>query len=87
MLPGKGHTTYFSLFFQEEILVPDFYGFKPSCLHILHTLYRLLLSPLQSIPSQVEVPLLGTYSTYHSIPAPFPMWDVLASSLAVPFMD
>ena len=46
ILPGKGYTICFSLVFQEETLVPDFYGFKPPCLHISHTLYRLLLSPL-----------------------------------------
>ena len=46
ILPGKGYTICFLLVFQEETLVPDFYGFKPPCFYISHTLYRLLLSPL-----------------------------------------
>ena len=73
MLPGKGYTIYFWLVFQRETLVFNFYGFEPPYLHIPHTLHRLLLSSLWSIPSQVEVPLLGACSPCYNISVPFPM--------------
>ena len=87
MLSGKDCTIYFLLVLQGEILALNFYRFKLSCLYILYTLHRLLLSPPWSISSQVETPLLGACSSHHSIPVSFPIWDMLAFSLSIPFMD
>ena len=86
IFPGKGCTTYFLLVFREEILVPNFCGFEPSCLYTSHTLHRSLLSPLWSIPSQVKAPPVEVYSLCHNIPMPFSMQNVLASFFAILFV-
>ena len=87
IISDKGHTTYFLLIFQEETLVPNFHGFEPSCLYILYSLHRLLLSPLWSILSQVEAPLLETCFSCYNILVPFLIWNTPVSSLAVLFVD
>jgi len=71
ILSSTDCTIYFSLVFQGKTLVPSFYGFEPYCFYILYNLHRLLLSPLWSIFSQVEVHLLRAYSTHHSTPVSF----------------
>lgn len=46
ILSGRCYTTCFLLVFQEKTLVLSFHGFKLSCFHIFHSLYRLPLSSL-----------------------------------------
>ena len=46
----------------------------------LYSLYTLPLSPLSSILSQVRVYLLEVYSTLHSTPISFPIWDMHITS-------
>ena len=54
--------------------------------HTIYILCRLLWLLLSSILTPIAVHLLA-HSPLHSIPAPFPNWDVPASLLAVPFAD
>ena len=86
MLTGTDYTICFLLVFQEEIFVLGFHKFGPSCLHIPYSLHTLLLLLPSTILSQAEVHLLEACSPPHNIPVPFPIWDVLAFSLAVSFV-
>ena len=86
ILLGIGHTIHFLLISQERILVPDFCKSISPCLCILHSPYTLPPSPSLSILSLVGVRLWGVYSSSHNIPAPFPIQDLLAFFLAVPFV-
>ena len=86
MLPSTGHTTYFSLVFQEETLVLSFHGFGPFCLHTSHSPHILLLPLLSTILSQAEVYLLKVCFPPHNIPVLFLIWDMPVSSLAMSFV-
>ena len=67
-------------------LVPDFCRSIPSCLHIFHSLHMLLPFLLLSILSLAEVYFWGAYSSLYNIPTPFPIQDMPAFFLAVPFV-
>ena len=86
MLLSIGHITCFLLVSQEGILVLDFCRSIPSCLHIFHSLHMLLPFLLLSILSLAEVYFWGAYSSLYNIPTPFPIQDMPAFFLAVPFV-
>ena len=73
ILLGIGRTTHFLLVSQGEILVPDFHGSIPPCLHILYSLHMLPPSPSLSILSLAGVYLWEVYSPLYNIPVSFPI--------------
>ena len=86
MLLGIDCTTRFLLVSQKEIFVLNFCESVPSCLCILHSSHMLPPFSLLSILSLAGVCLWRAYSPLHNIPAPFPIWDMLAFFLAMSFM-